>query len=140
MDISAHSKRLETAPLTTALYVLWITTQVNLRCALRSAPVDFLRCALYDALGGESTLRNLRSRYLDELCARAGSSGEDLEDLSTTPVLDDTALLQMADFDLSDQVPEAQAALRQALRDVRKLGSLVPGGSGLPAPNNADSQ
>jgi hypothetical protein len=111
---------------------------VNLRCAMRSVPPNFLRCALFDALAGESSIRNLRLKYLEELCARAGNA-EDLENLSTTPVVDDSELLQDADFDLSGRVGEARAALRKALREAHKLDGLLPC-AGAPVPSKADSQ
>jgi hypothetical protein len=106
---------------------------------MRSVPPNFLRCALFDALVGESSIRNLRLRYLEELCARAGSNTEDLENLSTTPVVDDSELLQGADFDLSGRVGEARVALRKALREAHKLDGLLPCARA-PVPSKADSQ
>jgi hypothetical protein len=96
--------------------------QVNLKFAMRVARKDFLHSTLFHALNGESVLRNLRFKYLEEVCSAAGRSTEELEDLSMTPVVGEAELLQSADFSLAGYVEEARGALEQALRDVRKLG------------------
>ena len=129
------------------------TVQVNLNYAMRKAPTQFLLSALYHALNGESLLRTMRCKYMEEVCARAKvdvaadgqlSEGDELENLSMTSIVGDTELIQQADFSLRDYVDEAKSALRAILKFQKRNNKSKPV-SAIPAPslpntNNADAQ
>ena len=88
---------------------------------MKLASATFLSSALFHALHKESAIRNMRLKLLEERCAEAGKTYEQLEELSMTPVVDEAEVLQHADYSLSAYIPEAEAVLQQALKDVHKL-------------------